>query len=87
MNILGFMKHDKQLHLLGGGCVAGVFLSLGLTWAYAAVLAFGFGKELIDYLDYGKFDFWDAVVTLLGGAGVILLFGLIQFLTTGLVSI
>jgi hypothetical protein len=74
---------DKKLHFL-----AGVWVSIGSLilfkaldvpycwlWVLSAVLTAAIGKEVKDLMDYGKFDWRDAVYTIVGGmAGFILSF-------------
>lgn len=75
--------NDKELHFW-----AGVWVSFGALilfkaidikycwlWVLSAVLSAAIGKELKDLMDYGKFDYRDAVYTIAGGTvGVVLSF-------------
>jgi hypothetical protein len=74
---------DKQLHFWAGVWVSFgaliLFKSLEVKycWLYVlcAVLSAAVGKELKDLMDYGKFDWRDAVYTFVGGmSGFILSF-------------
>lgn len=74
---------DKEMHFWAGVCVS--FFALILfkavdvqycwLWILCSVLAAAIGKEVKDVLDYGKFDWRDAVYTIAGGmSGFILSF-------------
>ena len=74
---------DKEMHFWAGVSVSFVTLILFKAievqycwlWVLGAVLAAAIGKELKDLLDYGKFDWRDAVYTIVGGmSGFILSF-------------
>jgi hypothetical protein len=69
------IQSDKEMHFWAGVTV-GIFaliLFKAVEAPYcpllvsAAVLAAAFGKELKDLMDYGKFDWRDAVYTIAGG--------------------
>jgi hypothetical protein len=74
---------DKEMHFWAGVSVSIaaliLFKSLEVQycwlWVLTAVLTAAMGKELKDVLDYGKFDWRDAVYTIVGGlSGVLLSF-------------
>ena len=74
---------DKEMHFWAGVWVSFaaliLFKSLEVQycwlWVLCAVVAAAVGKELKDLLDYGKFDWRDAVYTIAGGmSGFILSF-------------
>jgi len=74
---------DKEMHFWAGVWVsfAALILLKSLEvpycwlWVLCAVVAAAIGKELKDLLDYGKFDWRDAVYTIAGGmSGFILSF-------------
>jgi hypothetical protein len=74
---------DKEMHFWAGVSVsiAALILFKALEvqycwlWVLTAVLTAAIGKELKDVLDYGKFDWRDAVYTIVGGlSGVLLSF-------------
>ena len=74
---------DKEMHFWAGVSVsiAALVLFKALEvqhcwlWVLCAVLAAAIGKELKDLLDYGRFDYKDAIYTIVGGAvGIILSF-------------
>jgi hypothetical protein len=74
---------DKEMHFWAGVSVSIaaliLFKSLEVQycwlWVLTAVLTAAIGKELKDVLDYGKFDWRDAVYTIVGGlSGVLLSF-------------
>jgi hypothetical protein len=74
---------DKQLHFWAGVAVSFAALIMFKAveaphcWAFvlAAVIVAAVGKELKDLMDYGKFDWRDAVYTFVGGmSGFILSF-------------
>ena len=74
---------DKEMHFWAGILVSYAALILfkalevQYCWLYVlcSVLAAAIGKELKDLLDYGKFDWRDAVYTIVGGmSGFILSF-------------
>ena len=77
------MEKDKEMHFWAGVWVS--FFALILfkavdvpncwLWVLTAVIATAIGKELKDLLDYGKFDYRDAIYTFVGGmSGFILSF-------------
>jgi hypothetical protein len=77
------MEKDKDMHFWAGVTIS--FFTLILfkavdapyCWAFvlAAVIVAAVGKELKDLMDYGKFDWRDAVYTFVGGmSGFILSF-------------
>lgn len=51
---------DKMLHLCAGYIMRDFKVPL-----YASFLI-AFGKEVYDYMDYGRFDIYDFIVTILG---------------------
>jgi len=63
------MAFDKWLHLVAGAfvalsaLVAGCNPSTALVWSIMA----GAGKEIVDFLRYGVFDFADLAATVAGG--------------------
>lgn len=77
------MERDKEMHFWAGVSVSFFALitfkafEVPHTWVYvlSAVLTAAIGKELKDLMDYGKFDWRDAVYTIAGGmSGVVLSF-------------
>jgi hypothetical protein len=77
------MERDKEMHFWAGVVVSFVALILfkaleiKYCWLYVllAVITAAVGKELKDLMDYGKFDYRDAVYTFVGGmSGFILSF-------------
>jgi hypothetical protein len=72
---------DKEMHFWAGVSVSFVALILFKAvevqycplWVLCSVLAAAIGKELKDLLDYGKFDWRDAVYTIVGGMSGFLL--------------
>ena len=77
------MERDKEMHFWAGVMVSFVALILfkaleiKYCWLYVllAVITAAVGKELKDLMDYGKFDYRDAVYTFVGGmSGFILSF-------------
>ena len=66
---------DKEMHFWAGVVVSFVALIMfkaveaPYCWAFvlAAVIVAAVGKELKDLMDYGKFDYRDAVYTIAGG--------------------
>jgi len=71
-------EQNHDLVLTAGGFIFGgaaVEVQHCPLWVLCAVLAAAIGKELKDLLDYGKFDWRDAVYTIVGGmSGFILSF-------------
>ena len=74
---------DKEMHFWAGVSIsiAALILFKALEvpncwlWVLTAVTTAAVGKELKDVLDYGKFDWRDAVYTSVGGlSGVLLSF-------------
>jgi hypothetical protein len=74
---------DKEMHFWAGVLVSFAALIMFKAveaphcWAFvlAAVIVAAVGKELKDLMDYGKFDWRDAVYTFVGGmSGFILSF-------------
>jgi hypothetical protein len=74
---------DKEMHFWAGVSVSIAALVLFKAvevqycwlWVLTAVVTAAIGKELKDLMDYGKFDWRDAVYTIAGGmAGFILSF-------------
>jgi len=63
MMISGLTSSGYDLHVIVGLAIACVF---GKRWFLPVALA-AFGKELFDFVDYGRPDFWDAFYTLMGG--------------------
>ena len=69
------MEKDKELHFWAGVAIS--FFALIMFKAVEApycpllvavsVIAAGVGKEVKDLMDYGKFDYRDAVYTIAGG--------------------
>jgi len=77
------MERDKEMHFWAGILVSFAALIMFKAveaphcWAFvlAAVIIAAVGKELKDLMDYGKFDWRDAVYTFVGGmSGFILSF-------------
>ena len=66
---------DKEMHFWAGVVVSFVALIMFKAveaphcWAFvlAAVIIAAVGKEVKDLMDYGKFDYRDAVYTIAGG--------------------
>lgn len=70
---------DKVSHFIAGYGIAltciGLTLKfmpsmpLGMSWlaAFSVTFIFATGKEVYDYLDYGKADSWDIMATMGGG--------------------
>ena len=58
---------DKYKHAIAGLVFAIIFSELGLSplVTLGLVALVGVGKEVYDYIDYGLFDTWDAVATVL----------------------
>jgi hypothetical protein len=74
---------DKEMHFWAGVSVSIAALVLFKAvevqycwlWVLTAVVTAAIGKEVKDLMDYGKFDWKDAVYTIVGGmAGFILSF-------------
>lgn len=71
--------HDKVLHI-----AVGFLVGIGLSFLFANYIALivgatlAVGKEFYDYKDYGKFDFFDMFVTLLGTVVGVMAYGLIK---------
>ena len=68
------MRIDRKMHL-GAGCfvsfVALIFfeaIHAHWMWVVASVVVAATFKELKDLYDYGKFDLFDWVYTLIGGS-------------------
>lgn len=77
------MERDKEMHFWAGVVVSFAALIMfkaveaPYCWAFvlASVIIAAVGKELKDLMDYGKFDYRDAVYTFVGGmSGFILSF-------------
>ncbi len=69
------VPYDKKLHFVAGLLVSLLcgYLTSPLTGIVICVIA-GIGKEVYDYIDYGKPDVWDMIATWTGGlTGYILL--------------
>ena len=66
---------DKVLHALAGFIVGAVSMYLFGVYSIALVLLAGISKEAYDYYDYGKFDVFDLIATILGGWVGIMLIG------------
>ena len=70
------MEKDKEMHFWAGVTVSFFVLILFKAveapycplWVAAFTIAAGIGKEVKDLMDYGKFDYRDAVYTIAGGA-------------------
>lgn len=70
-----FMQKDKEMHFWAGVLIS--FMALILfkaielpncsLWVAIVVVAAAIGKELKDLMDYGNFDYRDAVYTIAGG--------------------
>jgi hypothetical protein len=74
---------DEEMHFWAGVVVSIsaliLFKSLEVQncwlWVLTSVITAAVGKELKDLMDYGKFDYRDAVYTFVGGlSGVLLSF-------------
>lgn len=73
------MRIDRKMHL-GAGCfvsfVALIFfeaIHAHWMWVVASVILAATFKELKDLYDYGKFDLFDWLYTLIGGSiGIVL---------------
>jgi hypothetical protein len=69
------MEKDKEMHFWAGVTVS--FFTLILfkaveapycpLWVAVFTIAAALGKEVKDLMDYGKFDYRDAVYTIAGG--------------------
>ena len=59
---------DKKLHF-GAGLLIAILAGLLFNGLYGLALAIvaGIGKEIYDYIDYGKPDVTDAIATWIGG--------------------
>ena len=77
------MEKDKEMHFWAGVSVSIValilFKAIEITycslWVSGVVTAVAIGKEFKDLMDYGKFDYRDAVYTVAGGmVGIVLSF-------------
>ena len=69
---------DKVLHLLVGFALGLIgAISLDGLYVLLPVIIFAVGKEVRDYLDYGKFDFYDMFLTLVGGWLGVMIVGLL----------
>ena len=77
------MQKDKELHFWAGVwisfCALIFFKAIEIEncwlWVLTAVVTAAVGKEVKDLMDYGKFDYRDAVYTFVGGmSGFILSF-------------
>jgi hypothetical protein len=75
------MQQDKEMHFWAGVVVsfAALILFKALDvqycwlWVLTSVVTAAIGKELKDLMDYGKFDYRDAVYTFVGGLSGFLL--------------
>ena len=76
-------EKDKEMHFWAGVWVSFAALILFKAadvqhcwlWVLTAVITAAVGKEVKDLMDYGKFDWRDAVYTIVGGlSGVLLSF-------------
>ena len=70
LNWLGSIPTDKLLHFIMGllfvALIATIFPNIA-PCAFLASIIVGFGKEVYDFIDYGKFDFADFYFTVFGG--------------------
>ena len=80
MSKMGVHSHqDKVLHI-----AVGFLVGIGLSFLYVDYIALivgatiAVGKEYYDYKDYGKFDFFDMFVTLLGTVVGVMAYGFIM---------
>jgi hypothetical protein len=72
---------DKEMHFWAGVSVSFAALVLFKAvevqhcwlWVLTAVVTAAIGKEVKDLIDYGKFDWRDAVYTIVGGMSGFLL--------------
>ena len=67
---LATIPTDKYMHIVVGLVVA-AFVALviptGRLWCFLPVVVIGFAKEVYDEVDYGGFDWFDLLYTLVGG--------------------
>ena len=68
---------DKVAHFLGGAVIVALAMPFGPVIAGAALVVAALLKEIIDEVNYGGFDVKDFVVTVLGGALMMLWSGVV----------
>jgi len=73
----GQIQKDKYYHF-GAGVVSGYTGYKTVDLPIATLFVVGFGKETLDYIQYGKFDTKDLLATTLGGFAVSLTIKLIN---------
>ena len=61
------IPYDKKLHFLAGLGFSILFGIWAPLYGLLAAIAAGIAKEIYDYLDYEKCDFFDMLATWLGG--------------------
>ena len=68
-NMKDFFVNSYHLHMIVGFIlmIIAVILIRNPIIAFTIVIIAGAGKELYDYIDYGQFDIWDMLFTILGG--------------------
>jgi hypothetical protein len=74
---LAQIGQDKYYHF-GAGVVSGYTGYKTVELPIATSFVVGFGKESLDYLQYGKFDSKDLIATTLGGVAISLTIKLIN---------
>lgn len=67
---------DKQLHFLVGALLASLAYPFGYIASIVTVVLIAFGKEAWDATGRGTPDIWDAIVTIIGGAVILIWFNL-----------
>lgn len=68
---------DKVAHFLGGAVIVALAMPFGPVIAGTALVIAALLKEIIDEVNYGGFDVKDFVVTVLGGALMMLWSGVV----------
>ena len=70
INILGTIPSDKMLHFIAGlmiVAVTAIVFPCAANYAVVSAIIAGFFKEAIDEFDYGGWNWWDILATVIGG--------------------
>jgi len=75
------MEKDKEMHFWAGVWISfaaliffkAIEIEYCWLWVLTVIIVAAVGKELKDLMDYGKFDYRDAVYTIAGGLSGFLL--------------
>lgn len=70
INTLGTIPSDKMLHFIAGlmiVAVTAIVFPCAANYAVVSAVIAGVAKEAIDEFDYGGWDWWDIVATVIGG--------------------